>query len=560
VGGPLHVQDVEPGVVPKGAPVHAAKHASPARGGVGNLQTQQAAGDRYDNPPAVQVVGGVTYRPIWHFGTQTWDYVDDQGRSLYSTVVKAGVEPQVCRASADPVAAEAAFRSNMAFWAAVQATAATRRARELVDEAVAKLVKEQGPRLKELDQAIEDLRRSGFAEREAHRISWLEHQKQEILDAYDPSIPRSSRMPVPSGLFVLLPYETSVDPFSGPPSPAQVERAAYAKNKLLAPDIKPDRPLRTGKHSGVFFEHDAVRTSVGNAYAYDIETNYFQVGNDLERLARQGVTEIHIATGTHGDAIGGLDPEFKFLRQDARSIHETMQRHPGLRIIPYRMSDPLQAARFDALQALAAQDRLPGGATIAAFCFSEVRVADPNPTPAGPYATREFLNPRPTASSRLPGALALGAGALSVYDGLNDPSATIGGLKVVGGGAQVVGGTTYLLGMARDSLPAVRFGSRLAAAGGYITAPLGLVDVYRSMAQKFDPNVPPMSQADAGIQAVDDTLRLAAVFYAPAVLHALAFHYGVKPMAEKAAEIAAPGFIGGMSQAYGIPEHMLWRW
>jgi len=158
----------------------------------------------------------------------------------------------------------------------------------------------------------------------------------------------------------------------------------------------------------------------------------------------------------------------------------------------------------------------------------------------------------------LQGGLAVGFGALSVYAGLQDPNRVVSALKVVGGGAQIIGGASYAIGLARDSVRAVRFGARITAVGGYITAPLTLVDFYRDMQRKFDPGVEPMSGEEALYDSVENTMKLAGMFYPEAAIGALAIHYGVTPMAEKASEYLTPMFVEGISRAYGVPPQFVW--
>jgi hypothetical protein len=187
-----------------------------------------------------------------------------------------------------------------------------------------------------------------------------------------------------------------------------------------------------------------------------------------------------------------------------------MQRHPGLKIIPYNMGDPAQVAKFNATQELAADGKLPGGATVAAHCFSRTCVPDPNELPAGPYASVEVLEGRdPLSPKYLQGGLVAGAGILSVYGGLQDPSRAVGSLEVIGGGAQIIGGTSYAIGYATESVGAIRFGARLGTVGGYITAPLALVDLYRDMKRKFEPGVEPVTGEEALYYGLQDTAKLA---------------------------------------------------
>jgi hypothetical protein len=505
--------------------------------------------------PADQVVRGVTYHPVWDGTNQVWDFVDETGHSLNSTVVEGK-----SRASLEQ------------FWSAVVAVQVTEQAKKLSDEAVDRLVREQGPRVKELQSQIAEIERK-IAESDqegvivggrTQAIRALQGQIQEIVEAYDPSVERSSPVlfrPMP---FLELPYSTSEAPLHGPPTPGTVEQMAYKQNAAYAGDIVPEKGVRFGTYGGADWTNkklrsDAILSQVGNAHAYDIETNAVQVANDLERLARSGLTEIHLATGVHGDAIGGTSPEPDFGRQDLYSIVETMQRHPGLKIIPYDMADPIQAAHFDAMQELAAESRLPGGATLAAHCFSCSRVPDPHPAPAGPYGTAEYLNGGPSAASYVHGGASVAFGGLGIYGGLQDPNRTIGALKVAGGTAQVVGGSSYLLGHASDSVSAVRFGSRLGTFGGYAGGALALVDFYREMQNKFEPGVQPLEGEEALYGGIDASLKLAGIIYPGAAIAAIGLQYGVTPVAQKASEYLTPMFVEGISQAYGIPSEIVWK-
>jgi hypothetical protein len=306
-------------------------------------------------------------------------------------------------------------------------------------------------------------------------IRALQAKIQEIVDSHDPSIPRSSPLYTPLAPFIRLPYQTSVVPLQGPLESPYWDSRIGKSIPLDVREIAPDKGVRFGKYGGLEYEFDAVRSSVGDAYGYDVETDNFQVANDLERIARQpGLREIHIATGTHGTPEGPLGAaEFRFLREDARSILETMQRHPGLKIIPYNMADPIQAAQFNAMQALAADGKLPGGATIAANCFSRTRVPDPNEGPAGPYGSVEVLEGRGAlGAAYIHGGLSVGFGAATVYGGLQDPNPVVAAVTVAGGGAQVIGGASYAIGFAMDSVPAVRFGAGASAVGGYVLIPI----------------------------------------------------------------------------------------
>jgi|SRR5437879_683804 len=441
------------------------------------------------------------------------------------------------------------------FYSTVTAVTVKKGAQELVDEAVAKLLRDHGPELAEIQRNLDILRKPGYYEdidgqtRRLNTRRKYEVQLQRLLDTYNPFTESACQAPYHPVPFIGLPYETSTVPLQGPPE------LLYPQ---LAPDIAPEKGQRFGKWGGLEYEHDAVRSSVGDAYAYDIETDMVQVANDLERLQRAGYTEIHIATATHGTEGGALVPEYKFLKQDARSIYETLQRAPGLKIIPYNLADPVQLAQFNAMQALAAEGKLPGGATIAAHCFSRIRIPDPNEGPAGPYASIDLLDRADPLSKYAQSTMAAGFGALNIYAGLQDPNRVAGAVRVVGGGAQVLGGASFGFGYMTDSMGAVRFGSRAAAVGSYITAPLAFYDFYRNMSHKFDPGVEPMTTQEAFYSSTQESLKLAAVLFPEAAVASVALEYGVKPAAGAASEILTPMFIGAMSQAYGVPEQYLW--
>lgn len=532
------------------------QRADPSRG----LQRKPAASPvAVDSPearPADQVVRGVAYQPVWDAANQVWDFQDASGRSLYSSTIGGEDDSAEAEAEVNPLGSSVAQ-----FWASVAAVGVSDDAKRLVDDAVATMLREQGPRLRELEKQIAAAEASsGLIGGKRERIRYFQAQRREIIAAYNPGNARRSMATALTSLSISMPHPSSVVPLQGPiqpPSWAEARKLAEEKNALLAPDRIPDRPASFSKYGGKRWEFSPIRTSVGDAYAYDLTTNKFQVANDLERIARAGYTEIHIATGTHGDPIGGLQPEFRFLREDARAIQATMERYSGLKVIPYNMADPIQAARFEAVQALAADGRLPGGATVAAHCYSEARVLDPNPDPAGPYRSVDLLDRGTPMSTRyLHGGVAGAAGALNIYDGLQDPNRAAGLAKIAGGSAQMVGGASYAAGYALDSARLARFGSRAATFGGYVTAPFAALDVHRFLQQKFEG---PTADADALLGGTGLAFNLAGAIFPELALGAVVLEFGVKPVASEVSEYVAPRFIGGISELTGIPAEYLWR-
>ena len=100
----------------------------------------------------------------------------------------------------------------------------------------------------------------------------------------------------------------------------------------------------------------------------------------------------------------------------------------------------------------------------------------------------------------------------------------------------------------------MRFGSRLGRFGGYVTTPLVMVDLYRELHQKFEPGSVPLKGEEAAAHGLDTGLKLAGAIFWEAIPMAITLEVAVKPGAEKASEYLTPMFIGGMSQAYGVPE------
>lgn len=497
------------------------------------------------NKPAAQMVNGVTYIPVWDAQNKVWDFVNYAGHSLN------GSHQYSCQ----PDTSDARL-----FWQAVSAVGVRAQAQELAKEAVDRMMKEKGEKLKELQQGI-DAYRYGFQ----GKPEWDDHlklldERKAIFDEYDPSVERNSPAPWASGGFVPLDYSTRVDPLYGPHelSPLVLDPLQNAK---YAPEMIADNRTPFGTFGGIDTNTTAVRSSINDAYGYNLPTDALQVADDLERLARAGYTEIHVATGTHGGRGGVLTPEPNFIGQDTLSINETMLRHPGLKIIAYNMADPFERGMFTVNQALAAEGLLPGGATHAAFCYSRTRIPDLHAEPLGPYGSVESID-RSGGGAGMSyghGALSVGFGGLAIYGGLQDPNSTAGAIKIAGGGAQVLGGASYMYGAATDSVGMMKFGSTLGEIGGGVGTVMGLYDVYRMMNAKFEPGASQMTAAESGLEGLRTAQVMAGVIFPELALPAVAAVAVAKPMAEKAADIAAPAFIGGMSQAYGVPESMLWK-
>jgi hypothetical protein len=185
-------------------------------------------------------------------------------------------------------------------------------------------------------------------------------------------------------------------------------------------------------------------------------------------------------------------------------------------------------------------------------------VLDPNPDALGPYASIEVLTDRPPLRvSFTSGGFTALFGAMMFYGGMNDPNRLVGGLKMGAGGAQVLGGASYAVGNALDSVGLVRWGSRLGEFGSYAAAPLVMYDVLRGMENKFEPGgSTPISGEEALANSMEDTLKLAGIFFPEAAVGAVVLEYGLKPIAEKAAEYVTPTFLGAIGEIYDIPS---WR-
>jgi len=453
-----------------------------------------------------------------------------------------------------------------------------RRGRDLTDAAVARMLREKGPELRDLQQNIERLERHSLAKSYAPQIEAFKAKRDAIIQAYNPSMgqsaaPRSSR-----------------------------DFGALRPETLYADDIVPGKGTPFGTYGGQRWEHNAVRTSVSDAYAYFGKTEGYQVANDLERLARAGYTQVHVATGTHGTRQGVLEAEPRFLREDVISIRETMQRHAGLTIVPYDMSKPAEAAEFYKVQALAAEGRLPGGATLASHCHSAVCLGGPPAASvAAPAATAALPatagaapaanggvatagGAAPAANGTAPaaggtsaavkgapagtqpaagpgyayGALNVGLGAVAIRDGIRDPNAVVGTAKIIGGGAQVIGGGSLVTGLATGSDTLTRFGAGASRIGVAVGGTMVLVDLHRDLQSKFDPQIAPVRGNEAVYEGAAGALKYAGALFPEAAVAAIVLQYGAAPLADKAAQAVAPTFVGGVSQAYGIPSQYVW--
>jgi hypothetical protein len=114
---------------------------------------------------------------------------------------------------------------------------------------------------------------------------------------------------------------------------------------------------------------------------------------------------------------------------------------------------------------------------------------------------------------------------------------------------QLAGGMSYALGYAKDSIGLAKFGSTLGEIGGAAGQAIAWVDIYRDMSRKFDPNAPPQTDVDA----LESGLKVAGAIFPELALHAIVFHYGVRPVAEATADFATPIFSGAIKQIYGWP-------
>jgi len=555
------------------------------------------------------------------------------------------------------------------FWSAVAAVEATQGAKRLTEEAVARMLREQGPKLKEMQKQIANIERQESLSAQQHvivggrtrSIRELQAEIQEIVDAYDPSIPRSSPLYTPPAPFIRLPYQTSgplfVDIQGGPavrldtgqPAflPSTVAGRQGARGVLLeAGDFVPgyagitttnvrdlamlrilsqNLPQWPASTPGVPAAQPqpwiwdpriafppqgpvSVLTTPGAPGTTPAPQAFFPpLGGDVEpglprliptaaagRTAQQDVSGLQ--PSTHPELHGQVDRAYWRRPFALASANTETTAAIGKEIAQWLKPGGFLELRLlrggEVAQAEAIARQIPDARVVTVPRGAIAAYASAGQRPpglaneqwavlqeAGPDIRGEFGalgqgqfarivriyrgGPAPQqaqvgGADYLQGGLAVGFGALSVYAGLQDPNRVVSALKVVGGGAQIIGGASYAIGLARDSVRAVRFGARITAVGGYITAPLTLVDFYRDMQRKFDPGVEPMSGEEALYDSVENTMKLAGMFYPEAAIGALAIHYGVTPMAEKASEYLTPMFVEGISRAYGVPPQFVW--
>jgi hypothetical protein len=509
------------------------------------------AADSPDNPPQAQVVNGVTYRPQWDFATGGWDMVDPLGRSLYGTTVTstAAPQPQACHLPGqEPSSPLDQFRST-----AGPAMAAQQYQQDL-QKALEKMVAERGPELQSLMTQLRDAQRSDAPWQDRHPvIVGVRDKIREITDQYAPSLPTPN---FPTCKRDERAAGGGDGGWPGSPSTPSGMHVPLPTNGGYAADIVPTRATPFGDVGGIEFEHDAIRSGIQDAYAYDGQNTGTQTANDLERLARAGYVEIHVLSGAHGQqnsAIGQADAEQ--LALDKVTAQQTQDRHPGLTVKVYDATDNAQLKQFIQLQKQAAAGTLSRGATLDAVCYGRNRMSDPSGGPPVPIAGGRETKVGAAVSV----GTAVATGALMIQGGLQDPNKQIGTAKVGVGFAQAGGGTAYMVGMLTDSAAVAKVGSVVNEVAGHAATPLVFLDVYRHM-QQHTAGGDPRPAGEQNTEALTDGLALGGAIFSEFALPALVLQFGAKPMAEYAAEKAVPVFLGGMSQAYGIPTEYLKDW
>jgi hypothetical protein len=292
--------------------------------------------------------------------------------------------------------------------------------------------------------------------------------------------------------------------------------------------------------------------------------------NDLDRIARAaGITRIFVGSGVHVNAMGIRRPDADLFQMDEAAAADVMQRHPGLQIDVLDQANPVHRRLFEQLQETATTGTpygpLPrsGFATLAAHCYS-ARCAPQGP-PGEPTLTYfndvEFRTvvDVPEGAVSVHYALCgvqIASGALSIYGGMREKNDALAALGITVGASQVAGGASWIYGVKSGSAPAISFASKANLLGSYLTAPITLYQVHRDVGAPGEHAN--RSWQENAFTAVVDVGKLAGIFYPPAAFAAMGSEYVLKPVAQEVSEYATPKFIGGMSQAYGIPEQYLW--
>ena len=423
------------------------------------------------------------------------------------------------------------------------------REQQAMQDALQKMMAERGPEIQQLKARIDEVSHYEPTWQNRRMMEGLQADLNKIFEAYTPQLSPtggpSCRM-APEG-----PPRSPSTP-SGMHIPLPMSQGGYA------PDIVPTKAQPFGDVGGLDFEHDSLRSSIEHAYAYDKTATGAQVANDIERLARGGYAEIHLLSGAHGQTnsgIGKATPEQLVL--DKQTALQAEARHQGrLKVHVYDANNPKDLLAFAALQRTAVQGNVnPRTATLEGVCYGRNRMSDPNPQaslppPGSPLSAKE---------AAVPGGAAVLSGALMIDSGLKDPNSKVGAAKIVTGATQVAGGATYVIGTALRSAAIARVGSVAGELAGHATVPLVAYDVYRHLQQHLQGG-DTRTASEKKIEGLTDGLAVGGLAFPAFAVAALGIQYGFMPMAEKAAEIAAPAFVGGMSQAYGIPQQYLWGW
>jgi YD repeat-containing protein len=298
------------------------------------------------------------------------------------------------------------------------------------------------------------------------------------------------------------------------------------------------------------------RVQIGNAHSFKGVPN----GVDVVSLVKNAA-----ADGVEGVVVGVYPQNARQLAMLRDVLSQT--ENVGVSILDLRDARASQA--FALMQGAASEGGKAKIATIAAFagsapqhvldgaCSPQVQSLPAEHYVSPARGAKGVFTTDPDRAGRYGSmsALQILAGASSVYQGLREDNSWLSAAGIVGGTLQMLGGGAGIAATATQSLGWAKAAGKLSNIGDVVTWPVTVADVYRSQTALSERirgygDDTRTAAYDAAFTGYIDASKLIGIFYTPLALQAAVFQYGVKPMAEKATEIALPTFLGAIDEIY----------
>jgi hypothetical protein len=417
---------------------------------------------------------------------------------------------------------------------------------------VERLVREQGPRLAELQQTIdyyqELVKTRDFAEHH-HTLKIARSQLRDLIDMYRPP----EYTPAPLRAFEPPAFPDGPESFGAwgnPTLPSQDDPRSYNLSSLtgggmtsvgLGLSLIPDAPAYTpanipGAAPGTNFPAAAAQGR--RAYR---AANVMPPGTNAQHWTK----ELSAAATNMDPAV--MNQNMSPLQSRNALPATTLLVDPNGRGTRYTV---LWGSTYGNEHKFADRYLIPE-------IEAQIRAANPNANPrevaieAGRQARWIMTGepgPSPIPQRTVPSRSGAGAalsfgntamvagGALNIYAGTQQEDPALAALSVTGGSLQVAGGLSWAAGAWRSSAPLMNAGARLSVVGSLVTAPITAVDAYNDLTSGDD------------ARQILGLVKGAGIVLPPAAILGAYTEVVAKP----AAEHGARTFSGAIQQIYGI--------